>query len=738
MKKQLPRVFVWFFVLLLLSAAWPQSVYAAPANPSCYATVNKPSVSASSENVFTFTVTNTNPSNDIKWVKITRPSENFILNSDAGSGWPGSVSSTDATYGNGTISPTDHADFLIDASAQNKSAASADWLVETSINDDGSGSVPCTGSLGTAIGGGPTVSDITISGVTSDSVVLSYTTSESTTSVVSYGTTTAYGTAKSDTSTTSHAVTLDGLSANTTYHFQIVVTGDSGTTAVSDNTFATAQVGQTGTTTTITVSTTRVVTPAPTPTPKPDTSPPRVSITTDIIDKVFTVVPTINGTATDQSGVATLEYSLDDGKSYLPVDTIASAGRTSTAFEFTPESLLDDNYVLKIRAADVKGNTGETAIGTFIIDRLPPRIGGNVASLGPQMLVPTPDGSYVVPAGIDFKITLSAVGGPTSIDLEYIGDQSTLIKVPLTKNPDNGLWSGLFRFGTAGTYTLTAAAIDGAKNKAERVVGTVVVVPNGQVTSGNSPVTNGRISVYYLDNTMKKFVLWDGSAYGQTNPAPLDSEGRYRLYLPSGTYYFDIAAEGYQSLVSSIFTIPQAYPIVTNFNLTHARAIRIWKWSIPLPDFRVTSATITVGASTSGVNPAASALVGHELPYFRFQNGTNSITSLDLRGKPTVVTFLNTWLPSATSQMAILDEVVKNQEINALVVVPQETVSSVSIFKERGGYSVPVVADPDGDLVDPLMLRTMPTHIIVNRKGVITAVKSGVFIKDELFDMIIQ
>jgi hypothetical protein len=273
---------------------------------------------------------------------------------------------------------------------------------------------------------------------------------------------------------------------------------------------------------------------------------------------------------------------------------------------------------------------------------------------------------------------------------------------------------------------------------AQKTWETAIVVPNGRVLSGNLPITNGHISVYYLDNTMKKFVLWDGSAYGQINPAPLDSEGKYRLYLPSGTYYFDIQAVGYKSLVSSIFSIPQAYPIVTDFHLEHARAFRIWKWLIPLPDFRVTTASVTVAAPTVGTSTTASALIGREIPYFKFANGAKSLTSLDLRGKPTVITFLNTWLPTATSQMAFLDEVVKKQELNAVVIVPQETVSSVLIFKNRGGYSVPVVADPDGDLVDPLMLNTMPTHIIVNRKGVITNVKSGVFIKDELFDMIIQ
>jgi hypothetical protein len=737
------RRVLFAFVLCVAFVCFPQQTFASI--DSCTGSTDTHSVPPNSNNSMSFTVTNGGPSS-ANWAKIIVPSGNFTISTGASvpSGWSATINgdSTEMTVVSESTFATDLT-FSVQVTSANTTAASANWTMRIS-DDGGSTTVECGGdSRGIAIEGTPTVadpeiSDIVVSDISDTQAKISWTTDVSTTTVVDYGTTGAYGSTITGDSGTTHSVTITGLSANTTYHYNVKSVRAEGNSAESgENTFTTAKQG---TTTTITVTgsvTTRTVSATPTPTPKPDTSPPRVSVSTDI-DKVFTEAPVIKGTATDPSGVATLEYSLDDGRSYLPVDEITSPGRTSTAFEFTPESLLDDNYILKIRAADLKGNKGETEIGTLIVDRLPPRIGGNVASLGPQVLAPMPDGSYVIPAGIDFKITVSAVGGPTSIDLGYVNDLGIVTKIPLKKNPDNGLWSALFRFDKAGTYALTAYAIDGAKNRAERVISTVIVVPNGQVVSGTSPVTNGKISVYYLDDTMKKFVLWDGSAYGQTNPAPLDTAGNYRLYLPSGTYYFDIQAGGYQSLVSSIFTIPQAYPIVTNFNLTRARAIRIWKWLIPLPDFRVTTATVTVAAPEVGTSTTASALIGREIPYFKFINGAKTLTSLDLRGKPTVVTFLNTWLPTATSQMAILDDVVKKQELNAVVIVPQETVSSVAIFKNRGGYAVPVVADPDGDLVEPLMLSTMPTHIIVNRKGVITNVKSGVFIKDELFDMIIQ
>jgi len=73
-----------------------------------------------------------------------------------------------------------------------------------------------------------------------------------------------------------------------------------------------------------------------------------------------------------------------------------------------------------------------------------------------------------------------------------------------------------------------------------------------------------------------------------------------------------------------------------------------------------------------------------------------------------------------------------------VVIIPQESVSSVAIFRKRGGYSIPIIADPDGTLVDPLGIETVPTHIFVDRKGIIQDVRAGVFNKTELLDTIVK
>ncbi len=728
-------VFVFFSLHLSVANA---------AIDSCTGSVDMHSVPPNSTNSMNFSVTN-GGSSDADWIKITVPPSNFTIAGGAYTpgNWTSSISgdSTSMTVtGSKLTQSAGPYTFSVQVNSANVTASSADWKIQ--LSEDGGGTVvDCDGDRGIAIEGSvsipdPVISNIVVSDISDTQAKISWTTDVSTTTVVDYGITGEYGLSITGDSGTSHGVTITGLTANTTYHYNVHGVRTEGNYAESgENTFTTAKQG---TTTTITITgsvTTRTVSVTPTPTPRPDTSPPRVAVSTDF-SKPFTVAPVIRGTATDPSGVASIEYSLDNGKSWLPVSVIVNPGKSSTTFEFTAESLLDDNYQVKIRAADLKGNTGETPIGTLIIDRLPPRIGGNIATLGPQILSPSADGRYVVPAGLDVKLTLSAVGGPTSIDLSYLNVLDNLQKIPLKKNSDNGLWSGVLRFDHPGTYTISAHAIDGAGNRGERDVATVVAIKSGQVTSGGKPVSNGHVTVYYLDSLMKQFVLWDGASYGQTNPQPLQENGGYTVYLPAGTYYIDVAAPGYKSLVTPIFILSEAAPITTNFTLGRARALRIGPWLIPLPDFRQTTATVAVTTPTT--SSISLPMVGHEFPYFRFVNGTKPLTSFDLRGKPTIVTFVNTWMPDTTTQMAILNEVAKKKDINVLVIVPQETVSSVTIFKERGGYTMPIIADPDGDLVAPLNLHSFPTHVVVDRKGTITAIQSGVFNKEELFDMIIQ
>ena len=732
---------LFFVLVLLLMVIFAQKAHASVA--SCDVTVTPASVDNGTTNSTFFAIKNTG-STTVNWMSFTPPSSFTIAGAIDASGWSNN-SATPLILTGGSLVAGDTKNVAMQVTAVSAGATSGNWSIRLS-DDGGSSSTGCGGSLGQSIGApaptavpGPSMSNLVVSNVTDSSVTVSWDTDQSTDSSVDYGLDASYGSNVADTTgATSHNLSISGLSANTVYHYQAVSSNANGSADSGDNSFTTAKSGYTGTTVTGTVTTTtvtRIVGPTPTPTPVPDRTPPYTTITTDFT-KPFAAAPTIEGKATDPSGVAApIEYSLDDGKNWAPVDTVKNPGGTSTTFSFTPVGLLDDNYVIRIRATDGKGNTGVAkASWTMVIDRLPPMVGGGIVTLGP-LVVPTNDqGAIAIIAGMHPTITVSAVGGPTQIsllsNLNHLSD--------LRKNEDNGLWSTTFSLDNPGVYQLSTHAVDGAGNIRDRVLNTIIVQSGGVITAGGKPVEGATVAVYILDPATHRFVLWDGAAYGEENPQRTPKTGEYRLTMPQGTYYLRVTAGGYRRLVSDIFTVGDVTPITAAFSLLPARSFHLGPFTIPLPDFRQDSATVSFPHSqTTGATPVAHP-AGGQLPYFSFFGAAGDVTSTALHGKPTVLTFLSSWSPQTSEQLAALDALASNKEINAVVVMSQESAASVAIFRKRGGYTIPIIADPDGILVEPLNIRSLPTHIFMDRKGTIQSVVTGVLSKEKLLGELIQ
>ena len=95
----------------------------------------------------------------------------------------------------------------------------------------------------TSAGAGPVISNLATSAISSTSVTISWTTDQASSSLVNYGTTTGYGSSSTPNTSlvTSHSVTLTGLTAGTTYDFDVVSANASSVSTTSANsTFATS------------------------------------------------------------------------------------------------------------------------------------------------------------------------------------------------------------------------------------------------------------------------------------------------------------------------------------------------------------------------------------------------------------------------------------------------------------------------------------------------------------------
>lgn len=728
------------FALILMSAylVLPFSVQAADA---CTATVDPTSVIAGTSPTITIDVTNSGDT-DVTYIKVTRPSDDFTLYNTGGipSPWSGSHASTDVELSGGTISPGGSLSFSFGANVGSDEAVSADWLVEIF----GSEFATCTGTLGTAITGGgdttgPSLSQPSVSGITNSSAEIAWTTDESSDSTVDYGPTLSYGSTLNDaTLVTSHSLTLTGLSADTTYYYTISSTDAAGnnsnasgynfTTASASTTTATSTPTPTPTPT-ATATTASVATATPTATPFVDRVAPNIKLTTEIEDK-YEQAPLLEGEASDSIGVTEVEYSIDGGANWLPVGEAEGLGTTETDFSFTPNIFKDGNYQILARALDKEGNIGESESVTIIIDRLPPRVGGNLVSLGPLALQPNADGSIITIPGLEQRISLSAVGGATSIDLLINESISSL-----GFNSQTGLWQGALNLRDPGRYSMRTRAIDGAENITERDLNEILVVPPGRVFDivGKERIKEGKVTLFIQDSLTKLWSLWDAATFGQENPQNL-LDGTYSFYIPPGTYYLTITDTGEPKLTSKIFTISETRPLVSDFTLQPRRTLSLGPINIPLPD--IFSKKADVVFKSFGTRESSDPLLGEVLPRFSLPGTSEGISSSELLGERSIVSFINTWSPPAVEQVPILDKYYSQKPVSHVIIAVEETIPKITVFQRRGGYTSQILSDRDGELVEDYFITSLPKHLFVDRRGVVQKVVNGVLNQEELEELL--
>jgi peroxiredoxin len=701
---------------------------------SCSASITPDTIEPGSNVTFQIQIDN-NGTNDIQWIDFGLPSSKFaytgnsIPNNWTTADHPGGTTVTGATIGSGGNDI-----FQISAQASVQLADYENWHIQVSDDPGGSNPQTCGGLTGTSIAGhmpqdaAVSVSDVMVSDITSSSAAITWSSDMSTSAIVYFGKTSNYGAASTydPTLASQHTIVLTGLKDNTTYHFQVAGDDGSGGIAYSmDNTFITSQApvvsggGNVGGT-------------------KPsgvvvgnngDTVAPQVGSITKL-NSVYATPPTITGGASDDKAVTAVEYSTDGGKNWLPVDNLQTVGAQKVTFSFTPLTKTDGNYKIVVRVTDGGNNTALSEEQTMVIDRLPPVVGGMVTSLGPQIMQPDDQGTVRALMGTDQQITVNAVGGPTSIVVDAVntthkGSQS----FSLTKSVDTGLWTGALAFHLPGTYTLTVRAVDGAGNKTERLLNTVVVDQPANVvdTQTNKPVA-AAVYVYYRDQDTKAWVRWDGAAYGQTNPLKT-KQGAYGAYLPAGTYYLKAEAVGYRSLMTKSITLDRPTILTSEMRLVRATGVKLGSWELRLPEFGLKQVPISAPKATA---PSDSSTKIKAMPEFTLPRSSGGdLTTTSLFGKPTIMSFIATWAPPARDQMAIL-ATMPHQDINVVAVSSGESKSQLVAYTKIAGYELPVATDTTNQLIAKFGASNLPTHYFIDRHGDVKKVVVGVLSKEEM------
>ena len=221
----------------------------------------------------------------------------------------------------------------------------------------------------------PTISNIAVTNITTNSATITWTTDQLSDSLVEYGETTLYGQSVADsTMTTSHSITLTGLVMGTTYHFRVTSKNGYGVSSTSnDNIFTTLS----PITLTITF--------------------PSDGIT---INKPYVMV---KGTVTNSTGNET-------GVTVNGV--VAAVVRQALYDEFVVNHvpLTDGSNTITVTATDTAGNTATTSITV------------NAITTTPHVTLTANIESGIAPLTTYFSVSTSIPNAVSTYQMDYEGD----------------------------------------------------------------------------------------------------------------------------------------------------------------------------------------------------------------------------------------------------------------------------------------------------------------------------
>ena len=161
-------------------------------------------------------------------------------------------------------------------------------------------------------------------------------------------------------------------------------------------------------------------------------------------------------------------------------------------------------------------------------------------------------------------------------------------------------------------------------------------------------------------------------------------------------------------------------------------SLQIGSFNLSLPSFSVQ--TIELGNTVDSQKTQA-GLIGKPAPDFSLENSDGGKTStVGLLGKPTVLSFSSSWVPTSSEQTEALSKLQANKDINVVVAAIGEKLARLKAYSAISGSNLIWTADPDSILMAGFNPQAQPTHLFIDRKGVIQKIISGVLSEKELTD----
>ncbi len=686
-KYKIISLFLLLFVFFLFSTSEANAGIS-----SCnVSSISPQNINGGEDSQIIFTILNNDEnSNLLHYLKIKSQTSNVDFVSADGPSFGGFTVSEDKTeieiYT--TLSVGENGQFTISLTAGGGITESSSFSVFASDQSDGIGAVQCSGEASFSITSSSTnslnLSDISVSAGDTQAVI-TWNTNYQTKSRVDYGTSTSYGSSVSESGfSTSHTLAIPSLSTQTTYYFAITSQDMSNNISqTSSKTFTTTKKGD-DIVVTNTVNNEVVITKI-----FEDKTKPLVKYKTTF-SKIYDVSPSIQITVEDNVGVSRVEYSVDDGASWYQLDFSKSIGKKRADLRFIPDMKEDGDYLLIIRATDTSGNIYETSTQKIIIDRLPPVSGAMVIKLGQLNIHLDSSNRMVLFPNFEYKFITTFSGGPNNVRF-VCGDNN----FEMYKSETENFWYASYKFSRIENCKAYLIAEDGAKNKTEKELYSISV-------DGLAKTNANTIKVYFFDEDLKRFVIWNGLVYGQKNP--IYPEGSYSLILPKGKYYIE----------SSISPLIKEYSNLIEVNdLSIVNSDWFLEKKFNIKNF-------------FGINQ-------HYLKLNNLDFGSwhSESSKINIKSKNTVLSFVTTW---GEKTLSYLEEVqkLKDDGIEVLVVFVHEPKQMVDFYIKRSKFKFDYIADPDGEIVGDIVLDSYPTTAIVDNNGNVKVTKGGFVSSNEI------
>lgn len=249
----------------------------------------------------------------------------------------------------------------------------------------------------------------------------------------------------------------------------------------------------------------------------------------------------------------------------------------------------------------------------------------------------------------------------------------------------------------------------------------------------NQGTVEAQATIYIKDPATGNFNVWNGLAFGTTNPLPI-SNG-LSVLLPAGEYYVAVSAPGYDPINSLITKVNDQSFVTANINLGRKATL----WDKIVGAISTKSKTNNFALNVTPLPQQHLLRLGDYLPIITAydKDGLKKTFLKEVYDKPVIVYVFSTWNTEAQEQMDIYKKVVeqyKDQyEFIAISTMEPGQINNTKIT--RGDYGIEFYR-PDEKFYDDYKIISLPQFFLATNHGELRGVIVGSRSADDLIQMI--